>query len=303
MMRRRLAGLLALSLGLPLLAGCDNPEPALARGDRLWAEGNYQNALAEYRLALRQGGEGDDEVQLRVAHAYATLGQLERAKEFYGRLLVRSPSYTDQAVYDYLELARPGRERGDRFAVAGGVEAALELRPDLPLGDLALILARYYADLGETRRAVEFYQRALASTPTDSTPTLLYELGQVHVAQGNCGAALGYFLAYRQRAPRGARRGEASWHAGNCAYELAKQAHQSGALTDALERLSLVLELGEPVTVQDQAWFDRGEILYALGRFDEAVEAYGKVLELNRARRGVLAERAQQRLDEIRFGW
>ncbi|HEX7118248.1 MAG TPA: tetratricopeptide repeat protein [Longimicrobiales bacterium] len=301
--RRRPAWLRRALLAAPLawLAACSDPEPALVRGDRLWADSNYTNALAEYRLALRQSGD-DEDVLLRVAHAYAQTDQLERARESYERLLRRAPEYTDQAIHDFLALAERARERGDRFGVAGGVEAALALRRELDVHALAPMLARYHVEMGNTARALEFYQRALAASPPDSTPALLFEIALAHEDQGNCGAAVGYFMAYRQRVTRGRRAEEATWHAGNCAYELARQSHRAGNLIDALEQLALVTELGQPENIQDQAWFDRGEILYALGRFDEALDAYERVLELNRTRGGgQIVERAQRRIDDIRF--
>ncbi len=284
-----------------VLVACTDPEPAIVRGDRLWADSSYTEALAEYRLALRQSGD-DEDVLLRVAHAYARTGQLDRAREAYTQLLRRAPEHTDQAVYDFLELAERASARGDRFGMAGGVEAALALRPELDVGELAPRLARYHVEMGSPARALEFYQRALATTPPDSTPALMFEIALLHEGQGDCRVAIGYFMAYRQRVPRGRRSQEAHWHAGNCAYELARQAHRGGNLTEALEHLALVIELGQPATIQDQAWFDRGEIYYAMGRFDEALEAYLQVLELNKTRSGgLIVERAQSRIDDIRF--
>lgn len=299
--RPRIAWLAVLLFPLAWFTACSDPEPAIVRGDRLWADSNYVNALAEYRLALRQSGD-DEGVLLRVAHAYAKTGQLERAKDSYDRLLMRAPEYRDQAIHDFLELADRARERGDRFGLAGGVEAALSLRPELDVGAHAPQLARYHAEMGNAQRSLEFYQRALASASPDSTPALLFEIALTLEGQGNCRAAIGYFMAYRQRVPRGRRTTEATWHAGNCAYELARQSHRAGNLTEALEQLTLVTELGQPENILDQAWFDRGEILFAIGRFDEALVAYQRVIELNRTRGGgQIVERAQQRIDDIRF--
>ncbi len=287
--------------GALLLAACDDGETALARGDRLWADSNYTAALAEYRLALEQAG-GDDDVLARVAHGYIQVGQFERGKEAYDTLIRRSPEYTDQAVFDYVTVARAARERADRYGMAGAVEAALALRPGLPLQEMAAPLARYYASTGAPERAIEFYERALALAPPDSVPALLFELGEVHDARGNCEEALGFFNAYRARAPRGERADEARWRIGNCSFTLARRARQAGDLETALRRLDTVIDLGVPQNVQDQAWFERGETLLALDRRAEALSSFLMVLELNRARTGQLVERAQRRVDELRFG-
>jgi tetratricopeptide (TPR) repeat protein len=293
--------LAALLVVIPLLAGCAQPETTLDRGDRFWAEGSHEKALAEYRLALLQSSR-DDGTYLRVAHAYARLGRLEQAAETYRTLLARSPEYANQAIYDYLMLARRALARGDRHGVARGAEAALALQPALPLGELAPALARYYSDTGDPERALIFYPRALTTAPRDSVPGVYFQLGTIHAKTGNCRDALGYFSAARDRSRQRARVDEAKWQLGNCAFELAREARQGGQVTEALAYLDTMLALRVPANLLDQAWFEHGEVLFTLGRFDEALESYRQVLELNRSRGGLLVEKARQRIDQIRFG-
>lgn len=71
---------------------------------------------------------------------------------------------------------------------------------------------------------------------------------------------------------------------------------------EALRQLDLIIDLGVPQNVLDQAWFERGEVLLTLDRRNEALQSYLQVLELNRGRSGQLVDRAQQRIDQIRFG-
>jgi tetratricopeptide (TPR) repeat protein len=284
-----------------LLGACSDGEPALARGDRLWADSNFTGALAEYRLSLAQNPD-DEQALARVAHAYAVNGQFERAREHYERLIDRDDDWADQAVFDYLDLAARARDRSDRYGMAGAVEAALALRPGLPVDAMASSLARYYATTGEPERALDFYERALTTSPADSTADLLYEIGEVHVAQGDCREALGYFNAFLTRSPEAERADQARWHIGNCSFALATRARQAGDETEALRRLETTISLGVPVNVLDQAWFERGEALLALGRRDEALQSFYRVLELNPSRTGQLVVRAQQRIDQLRFG-
>jgi tetratricopeptide (TPR) repeat protein len=162
-------------------ASCSDSETPLGRGDRLWADSAYPAALAEYRLSYARNGSV--EALARVAHAYAVTGQFERAREYYDELLRRAPEYVDQAVFDYLDLAERASQRSDRYGMAGAVEAALALRPGLPVEHMTTTLARYYAGTGAADRALEYFDRALAEAPPDSVPGLLYEVAQVQQAR------------------------------------------------------------------------------------------------------------------------
>lgn len=289
------------SLVLAAAAACGEGEPALARGDRLWADSQHTAALAEYRLALRQGGD-DEEVMARVAHAYALTGQFERAKELYDRLLRTAPEYTDQAVFDYLAVAQRAHGRSDRYGMATAVEAAVALRPGLPVTGMVVPLARYYAGSGEPERALAYYERALGVAEADSVPGLLYEIAEVHEAIGDCAEAIGYYNAFRSRAPQDARAAQARWQVGNCSFELAREARRTGDQETALRHLATVIDLGVPENVQDMAWFERGEAYLALGMREEALSAFQRVVEMSRTRSGQLYDRALRRVDQLRFG-
>jgi tetratricopeptide (TPR) repeat protein len=281
------------------LAACRDDESTLERGDRLWADSLYTEALAEYRLGYNENES--TAVLARVAHAFAVTGQFERAKESYDQLIQRDPDYTDQAIFDYLDLATRAQKRSDRYGVAGAIEAALALRPGLPVGGMAAPLARYYAGAGDTERARDFFERALGVAPPDSVPALLFDFAQFQESRGNCGEAIELFNAFRTREPRGDRADQARWNVGNCAFTLAKEARAQNP-ERALTWLAVTLELGVPRNLLDQAWFERGEILLEMGRRDEALDAYVRALERAPNAGGQLAERTRRRIDELRFG-
>lgn len=288
-----------------VLAGCQDNEPALARGDRLWADSSFTAALAEYRLAATQ--HGDEHALVRLAHAFARTGALTEAREVYGRLLQDHPRYVDQAIYDYVGLAQRALAQGDEFDAAVAVDAALQLRPELRLPAAVAPVARFYRRRGDADQALAYYQRALSELPADSTPRLLYEMAQLEEERGHCDLAIDYLRAFQTQAGRteGNWRsllGEARWHIGSCSFQLAQRAREEGQVSESLERLETMIGLGEPENLLDQAWFERAELLYGLGRFDEALAAYRHVLERNPTRTGQLVERAQQRIDDIRFG-
>ena len=91
------------------------------------------------------------------------------------------------------------------------------------------------------------------------------------------------------------------WHAGQCAFQLAQRSRSDGRPTEALAGFEEVIALRAPQTLLDDAWFERGEILFSLGEFDEAVRSYQQVLDLNPSRVGRKVRQAEDRIRSIRY--
>ncbi len=302
---------LLASLMVGLVVACaprDTEAGAVRRGDEAFAQGDYDEALAEYRLAIRQGAD-DPSVTARVAHTYVMMGRVDDAGAYYVDASARDPGLTDQAVSDLMRLARVAQDGNDRFAMATAVETALKLRPGVGVGGMSLPLARHYYRNGEYGRALPFYQKALADAVDESQPEVVFEVGVAHDEIGDCENALLFFERFREMV-RPWERGEVDWYIGTCAFNLARGLLDRSASEDpveaeadlqlALELVNRTVEVGEPRNIQAQAWFEKGEILAELGQCQEAMDAYSQVRFADQA--GGLIDRAQDRFDEIRFG-
>lgn len=295
----------AMAAGLAFgLTACQDNETAIMRGDRLWADSSFTSAVVEYRLAVAQ--RGDEAARARLAHGFAVIGQVDAAADVYAGLIERSPEVADQAVYDLLRLARRSERRNDIFRTVTAVDAALLIRPVIRLPETALAAARFYRDQAEPERALDYYARALTTLDLEESPRVLHEIGLLLEDQGRCRDAMDFYRLFEETAGTDRRWvtliGEARWHTGSCAFRLAAEAIEEGRLDDALDRLDTTIGIGEPENLLDQAFYERGEILYSLGRYDEALEEYRRVLQRSPARRGRIVVRAQERIDEIRFG-
>lgn len=307
----RATRVLLVGLMVGLVVACtprDTETSAVRRGDEAFAQGDYDEALAEYRLAIRQGAD-DPSVTARVAHTYAMMGRVDDAGAYYVDASARDPGLTDQAVSDLMRLARIAQDGNDRFAMATAVETALNLRPGVGVGGMSLPLARHYYRNGEYGRALPFYQKALADAVDESQPEVVFEVGVAHDEIGDCENALLFFERFREMV-RPWERGEVDWYIGTCAFNLARGLLDRSASEDpveaeadlqlALELVNRTVEVGEPRNIQAQAWFEKGEILAELGHCQEAMDAYSQVRFADQA--GGLIDRAQDRFDEIRFG-
>jgi tetratricopeptide (TPR) repeat protein len=277
-------------------------ESAVRRGDQAFALGNYEEALAEYRLAVRQGAD-DPRTTVRVAHTYAIMGRVVDASAYYVESASKEEGLADQAVADLMRLARESLANGDRFAMATAVETSLRLRPGLGVGEMSLPLARHYFGNGEYGRALPFYQIAMAGA-TDSVPEIVFEVGLAYEEIRDCRHALIYFERFREMVRRW-ERGEVDWYIGTCAFNLARELRARPALEEeeleqALILIDRTVEVGEPRNIQAQAWFEKGKILAEMGECELSMDAYAQVRYADQA--GSLAQRAQQAFDQIRFG-
>ncbi len=283
-----------------LAAGCGadpGEEAALMRGDRAFARGEYEEALAEYRLALLRGGSGVDGV-VRAAHAYVALGRVDDARALYEQAVAEDDAHTDQAVSDFVALARREHESGDNYGMASAMEAALHFRPGIVVEGLALPMARHYSNSGEYGRARPLYLRALGQNRGDAD--IVFETALAHEEIGDCERALVYLDEFVQLVPR--RAAEVSWHVGSCSFQLSRELADEGALDEALRYLDEMIELAEPRPLLAQAYMDRGEILAQLGDCLAAVDAFRTVVEVDPSGSGPLVGQARARVDEIRFG-
>ena len=102
------------------------------------------------------------------------------------------------------------------------------------------------------------------------------EVGTAYEGVGDCEHALEVFERYRAQRPSW-ERSEIDWHIGTCSFQLARQRREEGQLEEALQLVGRTLEVGEPRNILGQAWFEKGEILAALGDCDASVEALYQV--------------------------
>jgi tetratricopeptide (TPR) repeat protein len=292
-----------LCVGVAACSAGSTEESSLARGDQAFAQGKYEEALAEYRLALRQGAD-DAETLARVAHTYAMMDRVDDAGTFYAEAAQKDSTLEDQAVTDLMRMALDARARKDRFAMASAVEEALKMRPGIGVSDMSLDLARHYFQAGEYGRALPFYTQALAEAADSATSDIVFEVAQAYEEIGDCEHALIFFERYRGMV-RPWQRDEVDWYIGTCSFTLsreilAERENTEDELEAALARVNRTIEVGAPRNIQGQAWFDKAEILSDLGQCQAAMDAYARVRTVDNT--ASLVDRAQARFDEIRFG-
>ena len=289
---------IGLALG-GLLAGClggGSEEGAVRRGDQAFARGDLPEALAEYRLGLRQGNRSTD-LLIRAAHAYARSGRIMEARDHYREAIEQDPEIADLAAADLLRVASAAVARNDGIAASAAVEAAMQLKPGVSLVGAALPLARHFARNGQFGQALPFFEKAVQES--QQQPEVIFEMALAYEELDDCERALFFLEQVRGRLPM-ARRSEVDWHVGDCSAELAEEARVRGDLEEALQMYQNTISLGEPRSRVAPAWFEIGEILAQRGECAAALRAFENVLREDQAS-GFLIDRARERIDDIRF--
>jgi tetratricopeptide (TPR) repeat protein len=293
--------LLSVAWLAALVACARSPQEALERGDRLHGAGRVDEAIAEYKLALRQNA-GAPEVLLRLGAAYGSRGEVEQALRYLEQVVEGDSVYRYEAAAVLADAARAARERGAPDNMARALEPVVALGVGLIPLDLRLSLARFYAGLSDYGRAVPHF---MAAGGSDSLPpSYHYETARAFQELGGCREALVHFESYlmAEGVSRADRSG-ARWQYGTCLFEVAEQEREAGDLRAASRHLDRLIEQGVPRTLLDRAHLARGEILLAQGAPGEAEEHFQAVLRLNPTRSGPVVQLAEERIRQIRYGY
>jgi tetratricopeptide (TPR) repeat protein len=191
-MRRAIRnGWLAVAAGVVcacVLTGCRDAELAktrhVERGDRLVSEGNYADAILEYRNAVRLDARFG-EARYKLATAYEHENNLRQAAREYLAAAELLPDRADTQIKAGLVLlAAREFDRAKKHA-----EDALKVEPRNV--DAQLILANALAGLKDIRGALAELDEAVQLAPDDARPHT--RIGAIQAAEGNRAAALAAF--------------------------------------------------------------------------------------------------------------
>jgi tetratricopeptide (TPR) repeat protein len=97
-------------------------------GQALWVEGRVQEAVADYREALRLRPDFA-EARFNLSFALSKLGQTEEASTLYRESTAADPNFRADLYY---QTGLVMLEKGDRAAAVSSLQEALRIKPDFP---------------------------------------------------------------------------------------------------------------------------------------------------------------------------
>lgn len=296
-------GRVAILITMLLSNGCSGSiNKHEKRGDGYFRAERYPDAIAEYRVALRQEPINAG-VLRKLGKMHLLRGDVESAQKVFSDLLAIDESFKQTVTMDYYQFAVRSLRIKDMPDMARSLELILELDSDYELGDFFYHLGDYYYSLSEYEKAIDLLTKTVSvSTDSSILSEALYELGFSNEKIGDYEEGLINFQQLLSRYPDYHDSRVAEWHLGNCGFHMAEDGFAKSHYDDALRYLAIVIRTREPEVLQDRAWMMRGEIYYRRKQRQHALDAYNKVLELNPSRRDKIAVDAQQRIHELKFG-
>jgi tetratricopeptide (TPR) repeat protein len=268
---------LALVVLLPA-AACRAGADHERMGDRRYAEGRYVDALAEYRLAMRQRGT-TPERQSKLALAALHAGALEEAARTFRDLARRDAAAGPEAVEGLMRTARAALASNDVEALREALAAIREIAPARPLAGLGAAAQLVASpEAGAVSREVLLTAAAAAGNRA-AADSLLLRYGAMDASAGRCDLASLTFESVLRRTPPAPLALEARAGLAGCTLDVGRRLLGVGQLEEAEAAFRQAVELGVPDSVVRMAWVLIGDTRWAAGDTTGALAAYSAAME------------------------
>jgi len=247
-------------------------------GDRWYAERAFVDALAEYRLAMRQRAP-DAELRAKFAEAALQAGALGDAVTAYHDLARSEPASVDEAADGLTRAARLAIGARDMAALSDALVALREVAPQRAVGFLAVALGAGTAYVRRPDAMDVLLEAAAAASTLAGADSFLVDYADLNANMGRCDAATRTYEAIlrrnRQVPPlvEAARGGLAG-----CEVQDGKASLSAGALQDAEVSFRKAIAVGEPDSVVRLAWLLIGDTRWAKGDTAVAQDAYRRAM-------------------------
>jgi tetratricopeptide (TPR) repeat protein len=283
-------------LGLGVIAGCGRVGDHERRGDRLYGEGQYSQALAEYRTAL--ASDPDARLWAKTGAAGLRTGNLEVAADSYLRLAAEDPTRSEEAAEGLDAVARAADRAGDVKRLESAVVGLGMIAPSRSLGRYALELIRRPG--AEATDLVAVFPGAIAAAPdAETVDSLLAVYGAALRETSGCDQALPVFQATLRRTRVDALRSRAEDGVAGCSLALGLRAEAAGKPDDAALWFAAAIRVDSSTPVGRRALVGYGDAKLRLGDTAAGAQAFQAVAS-DQVQSDSTSQMARDRLEELR---
>jgi tetratricopeptide (TPR) repeat protein len=276
-------------------AACGGTTDAERRGDEAYGQGQYAEALRQYRSPTH--GDASARIWAKVGAAALRSGDLGEAADAYLHLAGEEPGRAEEAAEGLEEVARAA-ERADRAEVLQRAVIGLQaVAPERVPGRYALRMAQQEG--AEPEELVTLLPRAIAAAPDQQAVDSLLALHARLLQQtSGCGQAMFQYRAVLRRSQDGSVRTVARRGAADCALSLGRRSLTSGRDEDAALWFAEAARMDSTSAVGRQALFAYGETRLAQGDTLAAALAFQAIAAAPEVSDS-FAGKARARLDDI----
>ena len=257
-----------------LVAGCTPGLDHERLGDRRYAENAFVDALAEYRLAMRQQ-RPSAELRAKFAQAALRSGSLSDAVSAYRDLARAEPAALDEAADGLTRAARLAVGARDMGALTDAMVALHDVAPQRPVGALAVALGASSSALAKRPEAMDvLLEAAGAAASAAVADSFLVAYGDVNARLGRCDVASRTYDGVLRRSPLPSTARAAQEGLAGCAVTDGQLSLSAGALQDAVAHFQHAIGIGQPDSIVRLAWLLMGDARWADGDTAVALDAY-----------------------------
>lgn len=256
------------------LAACTAGPDHERLGDRRYAEHAYVDALAEYRLAMRQR-KPSGELRAKFGEAALRSGALSDAVTAYRDLARAEPAQLDEAADGLTRAARLAMGARDMSALTDAMVALHDVAPQRPVGALVVALGASSTALAKRPEVMDvLLEAAAAATSAAAADSFLAAYADVNARLGRCDVASRAYQGVLRRGPPSDLARTAQGGLAGCAVADGRLSLSAGALADAEAQFQRAIAIGQPDSVVRLAWLLMGDARWADADTGRAVDAY-----------------------------
>lgn len=257
-----------------LAAGCTPGLDHERLGDRRYAENAFVDALAEYRLAMRQH-RPSAELRAKFAQAALRSGALSDAVIAYHDLARAEPAALDEAADGLTRAARLAVGARDMGALTDAIVALRDVAPQRPVGALAVALGASSSALAKRPEAMDMLLEAAGAAASAAVAdSFLVVYADVNARLGRCDVASRSYDGVLRRNPLPVLARAAQEGLAGCAVAEGQLSLSAGALQDAVAHFQHAIAIGQPDSIVRLAWLLMGDARWADGDTAVALDAY-----------------------------